>query len=64
VIEDRGSDIVVAEGRLPTAELKRLLARFFEDMVGNRSMTVEDPDVRERVQKLTFELLGEGEPLA
>lgn len=64
MIEDRGSDIVVAEGRLPTAELKRLLARFFEDMVGNRSMTVEDPDVRERVQKLTFELLGEGEPLA
>jgi hypothetical protein len=30
---------------------------------GNRSMTIEDPAVRDRVRELTFRLIGEGEPL-
>lgn len=29
----------------------------------NRGMLIEDPDVRERVRELTFELIGQGEPL-
>ena len=29
----------------------------------NRSMTIEDPSLRERVRELTFLLIGEGEPL-
>ena len=29
----------------------------------NRSMTIEDPSLRERVRELTFRLIGEGEPL-
>src|SRR3990172_11943487 len=33
MISEAGPDIVVANSRLPAAELKRLLARFFEDMV-------------------------------
>jgi len=30
---------------------------------GNRSMVVEDPDLRRLIQELTFELIGRGEPL-
>jgi hypothetical protein len=30
---------------------------------GNRSMTIEDPGTRARVQELTYGLIGEGEPL-
>lgn len=30
---------------------------------GNRSMEIADPMLRERVREITFELLGEGEPL-
>jgi hypothetical protein len=30
---------------------------------GNRSMEIQDPAVRERVRKLTWALVGEGEPL-
>jgi hypothetical protein len=30
---------------------------------GNRSMLIEDAALRERVRALTFELIGEGEPL-
>lgn len=30
---------------------------------GNRSMVVEDPEVRQQVRQLTFDLLGRGEPL-
>lgn len=30
---------------------------------GNRSMEVEDPEVRARIRELTFALLGRGEPL-
>jgi hypothetical protein len=30
---------------------------------GNRSMEIADPTLRERVREITFELLGEGEPL-
>lgn len=30
---------------------------------GNRSMVVEDPELRERIRTLTFELIGRGEPL-
>jgi len=30
---------------------------------GNRSMEIQDPAVRERVQALTWALVGEGEPL-
>ncbi len=30
---------------------------------GNRSMEIEDADVRERVRLITFDLLGRGEPL-
>ncbi len=117
--------IVLVERRMDPAELKRLVERFFEDMVkyvvdvkrgiaavggelhadaeqlllaggslqedlwganyypgrgrdgciefvalinirpsrGNRSMEIEDPAARERVRALTFQLLGEGEPL-
>jgi hypothetical protein len=29
----------------------------------NRSMTIEDPTIRDRVRELTFLLIGEGEPL-
>jgi hypothetical protein len=29
----------------------------------NRSMTIEDPSLRDRVRELTFLLIGEGEPL-
>ncbi len=29
----------------------------------NRSMTIEDPTLRERIRELTFLLIGEGEPL-
>jgi Protein of unknown function (DUF5674) len=29
----------------------------------NRSMLVEDPGIRERVREITFDLIGEGEPL-
>jgi hypothetical protein len=32
--------------------------------VGNRSMEIQDPGVRERVRELTLALIGEGEPLA
>ena len=31
---------------------------------GNRSMLVEDSDVRRRIRELTFALIGEGEPLS
>lgn len=31
---------------------------------GNRSMLVEDADVRRRIRELTFALIGEGEPLS
>jgi len=31
---------------------------------GNRSMLIADPAIRERVREITFELIGEGEPLA
>jgi hypothetical protein len=31
---------------------------------GNRSMEIEDPGLRERVRRATFELLGRGEELA
>jgi hypothetical protein len=30
---------------------------------GNRAMEIEDPELRERVRRLTFELLGRGEDL-
>ena len=30
---------------------------------GNRGMTIEDPQVRERIRELTVLLIGEGEPL-
>jgi len=30
---------------------------------GNRSMAIEDPGIRDRMRKITFALLGEGEPL-
>lgn len=30
---------------------------------GNRSMTVEDPSLRDRVRALTYRLIGEGQPL-
>jgi|SRR5687768_4166536 len=30
---------------------------------GNRSMEVEDPEIRERIQELTFARIGRGEPL-
>jgi hypothetical protein len=30
---------------------------------GNRSMMVEDAELRRRIQELTFELVGRGEPL-
>ena len=30
---------------------------------GNRSMVIEDEDLRSRVRELTFELIGRGEPL-
>ena len=30
----------------------------------NRSMLIEDPELRERVRDLTYALIGEGEPLA
>ena len=31
---------------------------------GNRSMEVEDADVRDRIRDLTFRLIGRGEPLS
>lgn len=30
---------------------------------GNRSMVIEDPELRERVKAITFQLVGRGEPL-
>ena len=33
MISEAGPDIVVVDTRLPASELKRLVARFFEDMV-------------------------------
>jgi len=30
---------------------------------GNRSMLIGDPAIRERVREITFELIGQGEPL-
>lgn len=30
---------------------------------GNRSMVIEDPVIQERVREITFEVLGQGEPL-
>jgi hypothetical protein len=30
----------------------------------NRSMLIADPGIRERVREITFDLIGEGEPLA
>ena len=30
---------------------------------GNRSMTIEDPALRDRVRELTYLLIGEGDPL-
>lgn len=117
--------VIVRESRIASAELRRLVLLFFEDMVkyvvdvdrgviglggemhadaeqvlledgsrqadlwganyypgrgregcieytslinirpaaGNRSMEIQDPVVRERLQALTFALVGEGEPL-
>jgi hypothetical protein len=117
------SPIVVVNRQIPPAELARLTALFFEDMVkyvvdlerrvaavggelhadallleagsdqknlwganyypgqgegrcieytslinirpaqGNRGMEVQDPELRERIRELTFELIGTGEPL-
>jgi hypothetical protein len=117
------SPIVVVNRQIPPAELARLTALFFEDMVkyvvdlerrvaavggelhadallleagsdqknlwganyypgqgegrcieytslinirpaqGNRGMEVQDPELRERIRELTFELIGKGEPL-
>ena len=31
---------------------------------GNRSMLIADPGIREKVREITFDLIGEGEPLA
>jgi hypothetical protein len=31
---------------------------------GNRSMLVEDSDLRRRIRELTFALIGEGEPVS
>ena len=31
---------------------------------GNRSMLIADPEIRERVREITFDLIGQGEPLA
>lgn len=31
---------------------------------GNRSMLIADPTIREQVREITFDLIGEGEPLA
>ena len=31
---------------------------------GNRSMLVQDPDIRKRIRQITFSLIGEGEPLS
>lgn len=30
---------------------------------GNRSMLIQDPEIRSRVREITFALIGEGEPL-
>lgn len=30
---------------------------------GNRSMLIQDPMIRDRLREITFELIGEGEPL-
>ncbi len=124
-MDDQAPVIVILDRRIAPAELTRLVALFFEDMVkyvvdlerglaavggqlhadaeqlllasgsrqadlwganyypgrgeeecieytslinirpaqGNRSMFIADPDVRARVRALTFDLIGEGEPL-
>jgi hypothetical protein len=53
--------------RIDPAELARLTGAFFEDMV-KYVVDVElrvagDPAIRDRVREITFELIGEGEPL-
>ncbi len=30
---------------------------------GNRGMLIQDPGIRERLREITFDLIGEGEPL-
>lgn len=62
-------EIVILHTRIALSELARLTGAFFENMVnirpaqGNRSMLIADTLIRERVREITFELIGEGEPL-
>lgn len=66
--------IVLLRERIDPLLLKRLVDAWFEDMVklvadvrpahDNRSMEIEDAEVRSRVAALAHRLIGAGEPLA
>jgi hypothetical protein len=64
-------DIVLVEGPLDPAELRRLVTSRFEYTAlinirpaqGNRSMLIEDEAVRTKVREITHWLIGRGEPL-
>jgi hypothetical protein len=54
-MDESPPDILVLDQKINPADLARLAAAFFEEIM--------DPAIRERVRELTFALIGEGEPL-
>lgn len=56
-----GANYYPGRGREGCAEFTSLIN--IRPAQGNPSMEIQDPVVRERVRAITFELIGEGEPL-
>ena len=56
-----GANYYPGKGRAECVEFTSLIN--IRPAQGNRSMTIEDATLRERVRELTFALIGEGEPL-
>lgn len=50
-------------GRRPEACIEYTSLINIRPAQGNRTMLITDPAIRERVRDLTFELIGQGEPI-
>lgn len=57
-----GANYYPGTGREGCIELTALIN--IRPSQGNRSMEIQDPELRRRVREVTFALIGEGEPLA
>ena len=56
-----GANYYPAKGREECIEYTSLIN--IRPAQGNRSMSIADPAIRKRVREITFNLIGEGEPL-